>query len=469
LAPVPTRRARAVFDHPLLWVLPLYACGIAIRAIYTFYAHPPESFIASDMYFYVTLAKRLASTAGPLNPWDVTHPLGYPMLLALLISGGGSLARVAVVQFVVSCLVPPALGLLGAAAYGRRTGLLAFAFGTLYFPFIEYGALFLSEIHFIFWLAIAFAALFAARRARRRPTGLAFAAAGGVTLSIAAAFKSVALAAAIFFFAVEGAALLLARPDRRARAAGPDDPKTGNGRPGRFARFKPWLLRAGVCALAATPLLAVLTRACTRANRGEVCVTGNKVASDFLLGHYGRIANIEWKPEGYELVRFGSPGAWLRHYDAGARVPFAMTDGPANRAEAWRWIAAHPGEAVVLSLDHVYDTFLGPAMWPSFDHSSWPLAHLSQYVFIAFLFIPMLLVGAALARRGARVLATSRTALVFAPILALAVTVAIATGEVRYRVPFDIFAIVIVSAFVGGDFVAAADPTTIRELTEARA
>ena len=90
---------------------------------------------------------------------------------------------------------------------------------------------------------------------------------------------------------------------------------------------------------------------------------------------------------------------------------------------------------MVLSLDHVYDTFLGPAMWPGFEQSSWPLAQLSQYVFIAFLFIPMLLVGAALVRRGARVLATSRTALVFAPILALAVTVAIATGEVRYRDP----------------------------------
>jgi hypothetical protein len=39
----------------------------------------------------------------------------------------------------------------------------------------------------------------------------------------------------------------------------------------------------------------------------------------------------------------------------------------------------------------------------------------------------------------------------------------------RYRVPFDIFFIVIVSAFVVGDFAAAADPTTARELMEARA
>jgi hypothetical protein len=61
------------------------------------------------------------------------------------------------------------------------------------------------------------------------------------------------------------------------------------------------------------------------------------------------------------------------------------------------------------------------------------------------------------------VAATTSTALAFAPILALAVTVAIATGEVRYRVPFDMFFIVIVCAFVVGDFVVTADPTTVRE------
>jgi hypothetical protein len=437
----------------------VYACGIAIRAIYAWHLHPPEAFIASDMYFYVTLARRLADTAGPLMPWDVTHPLGYPMLLSFLIAGGGSLARVANLQLVVSCLVPPALGLLGAAAYGRRTGLLAFVFGTLYFPFIEYGALFLSEIHFIFWLTIAFASLFAARAVRRRGAGLALAAAGGAALSVAAAFKSVALPAAIFFFGVEGVALLLARAP---------SPRLASVRL-RVEPFKPWLLRGAVCALAAAPLLGLLARACTRANRGDVCVTGNKVGSDFLLGHYGRIVNMVWKPEGYDVVQFGSPGAWLRHYERHAQVPFAMTDGAANKAEAWRWIADHPGEAIVLSLDHVYDTFFGPAMWPSFDHGSWPLAHLSQYAFIGLLFAPTVLVAVALLKRSPRLLATSRTALVFAPVLALTVTVAIATGEVRYRVPFDIFFIVIVCAFAVGDFAAAADPVTVRELTEARA
>ena len=98
---------------------------------------------------------------------DFQQAIGYPMLLAFLGSDGHSLARAVDVQLVISCLVPIAVGLLGAAAYGRRTGLLAVVFASLYFPFIEYGALFLTEIHFIFCLALAFAGFFAARRARR--------------------------------------------------------------------------------------------------------------------------------------------------------------------------------------------------------------------------------------------------------------------------------------------------------------
>jgi len=427
----------AALQNPLIWVALVYVIGIALRAIYTYDVQRPADFITSDMYFYVSLSKKFAAMHGPVDPWDVTHPLGYPALLAFLTAGGGSLARVVNLQFVVSCLIPPALGLLGTAAYGRRTGLLAVVFASLYFPFIEYGALFLSEIHFILWLILTFAALFQAHRARRTGVALALAAAGGVALSVAAAFKSVALPAVFVFALVEGVALL-------ARAA-------DGGRGWRLAALKPWLVRWAVVAVAAVPLLAVQARSCTRANRGRFCVTGNKVGSDFLLGHYGRVAAIDWKPElPGGSVRFGSPGSYLRHYDGIPAVPFAMTDNAANTAEAWRWIVRHPGEAIVLSFNHVYDTFFGDAMWPGYGHPTWLYAHLSQYIFIVLLFLPTLLACGALARRGRHVLQT-QTALVLAPIAALTITVFIATGEVRYRIPFDIFFILLVCAYAVGD------------------
>ena len=172
------------------------------------------------MGLYVGLARRIAAQT-PLGPADVTHPLGLlATFLAFMMSSGYGLARAVYVQLVVSCLVPLAVGLLGAAAYGRRTGLLAIVFSSLYFPFIEYGALFLSEIHFIFWLTLAFAGLFGARRVRRPAASRsASRRRRGFALSIATSLKSVALPAAVLFFFADGVALLLARPRGGPRRA----------------------------------------------------------------------------------------------------------------------------------------------------------------------------------------------------------------------------------------------------------
>ena len=427
---------RARMGNALPWVILVYGLGIALRVFYTLRVQRPEDFVLSDMYFYVTLANRLAFSSDPLMPWDITHPLGYPALLAFVLSKTGSLARAVDLQMVISCLVPLAVGLLGAAAYGRRTGLLATVFASLYFPFVDFGALFLSEIHFIFWLTLAFAAFFAARRVRRRGVALAIAAGGGFALSIATAFKSVAIPAAFVFFVVEGLAALLERRDDA---------------PSWRARLTPWVIRVAVVGVAAMPLLGVLTRVCTRANRGHFCVTGNKAPSDFFLGHAGRLAYIQWGDDEGHGFHFGSPGSYLRHYNDHLDVPFPMTDGAANAGAAWKWIAQHPGEAIVLSLDHVFDTFFGVAHWPTYGHPTWAFAHLSQYVFMVLLFAPMVFACAAILRRGWRAALTSRTALVLAPIAALTLTVLIATGETRYRIPFDVFFIILACAYATKD------------------
>ncbi len=359
-----------------------------------------------------------------------------------------------IAQLVLSCLVPLALGLLGAAAYGRRTALLAVVFGSLYFPFIEYGALFLTELHLLFWLALAFAGFMAAHRASRRGAALAFAAGGGLALSIAATFKTLALPPAVAFIVVDGVAHAI-----RRSGTGPS--------PSLFTRMKPWLLRGAVLAIAAAPVLGVMSRVCTRAS-GHFCVTGKEMGHDLLLGHFGRIADVEWGSPGRdEVFRFGSPSSYLRNYERHIKVPFPIGDAAANRAEAWRWISANPGEAIVLSLDHVYDTLFGPVMWPTMNSDKWPLAAVSQFVFIVLLFVPTVLAAAFLLRRGLRAALVSRTALMLAPIGALMVTVMVATGEVRYRIPFDIFFITIACAYLVGDLARVDGPSATPSETDA--
>ncbi len=428
---------RALVRLPVLWTAVAFALGVAIRADYVLLGHRPQDYVYSDMQLYVQLAKRLAKSTHTLKPWDVTHPLAFPGLLAELFKLDSSLQVAANVQLVVCALIPLSAGLLGAAAFGRRTGLLVIAATSLYFPYIDYGGFFLSEVHFILWLALAFAGLLAAKRASSVLGACLGSAAAGFALSIASAFKSVAIPAAVCFLAVDGLGLLLTR--------------TEPGQPRLNQPLRRLILRGVLTAVFMLPILAPLARICTAANRGNFCVTGNKVGADFLLGHYGRIGGIQWGPDHGHNFRFGSPGAYLRHYNDVPKVPFPLTDSPANAAEAWRWVAQHPLDAVVVSLDHVYDAFFGVAAWPSYATTAWRWAHLAQYTFLVFLFVPTVLLCERLLRRGLRHALTSRSFLVLSPLAALAVTVAIATGEVRYRIPFDLFFIVVVAAYVVGD------------------
>jgi hypothetical protein len=90
-------------------------------------------------------------------------------------------------------------------------------------------------------------------------------------------------------------------------------------------------------------------------------------------------------------------------------------------------------------------------MWPTYSTESWPLAHLSQVAFVALLLVPTLFACARVLKRGVPAFLTSRALLMLAPVLALAAIVAFATGEVRYRVPFDVFLIAIVAAMAMGE------------------
>ena len=122
------------------------------------------------------------------------------------------------------------------------------------------------------------------------------------------------------FFAVDALSLMLAAP------TGAESWRT---------RLLRWFARTAAAAVGAVPILSLLARACTRVNNGNFCMLG-RMGADFLLGHYGRIADIQWAPADGPSFQFGSPSAYLHHYEPHARVPFSLMDNEANRAEAWR-------------------------------------------------------------------------------------------------------------------------------------
>src|SRR4051794_23552134 len=98
-----------------------YVAGVVLRIHYVLHVQRPEDFVYADMRLYTELAQRLATSSEPLMPWDVTHPLGYPLFLTLMRGADGSLVSAVRVQLFMSCLIPLAVGLLGWKTFGKRT------------------------------------------------------------------------------------------------------------------------------------------------------------------------------------------------------------------------------------------------------------------------------------------------------------------------------------------------------------
>ena len=271
------------------------------------------------MRLYVSLARRLLETKGPSAPWDVTHPLGFPSFLAFMLSDGGTLLQAGYAQMVVGCLVPGAVGLLGLAAFGPRTGMLAVVFASLYFPFVEYGALFLSEIHFTLWMALAFAGFLGRDRgAPAQRVASALAAAGGARRSpFAIALKyGRRCRAALAFFAADGVGAAarasaiavpppLPPPLRRARASALGAARRRWPRVGRGAA-------AGSCWRGSARAPTAATSACR----------GTRPAADFLAGPLRPASrDLAWAAgRRARVTGFGSPGSRRSGTDEHARA-----------------------------------------------------------------------------------------------------------------------------------------------------
>lgn len=446
-----------------------YLVGVLIRYLYLFVFHKPKDFVYSDMGMYVELGKRLARPGYRLHPYDVTHPPGLSELIAYFIKTDPSLDNLVRFQFVVTAAVPLLIGLFGWLAFDRKNGAWSLAIASMYFPFIDYGGYFLAEIYLTFTATATLVLFLGAlrllstgeegvaaidsrmellariRAALRSPFfgpvskpriafAIGLAAVGGFTFSLAMLMKMVAVPAILAFL---GVVVVFTRTP---------------------ASWKAKLVLAVALFAGAAPLSRWQADRCTRGNEGKFCPGSNKAPADFLMGHIGRVQSVTWlerDPHRPERVRsqvnFGSPAAFQHGYQEKAKFEFKITDGEENKAAAWAWIRENPGQAVVLSFEHVWDSFGGSLPWPSVATKSWPASQAAHYAFLGLLLFPALMRLLEVARaRGLVGLARSTELAVLAPIFGVVVSVMLATGEARYRIPWDMcFILVAVELYRG--------------------
>lgn len=398
---------------PLLAALPIYLWGVFWRIDHVLSKHDPRSTVFSDMSMYVSIARRLADPNYVMTQYDVTHPPATSWLFAQFYARDASFFELTLLQITVASLIPLAVGWLAWIAFDERCAAWSIVISSCYFYHIEFAGFFLAEVYMMLLIPLCMASYLTAVSARSLAGRLGFAILAGLLFLIAVAFKTVAGPALAGFYAVHW---LFTTGQRRPRT-----------------------LALVVMVLSTLPGLAVIGQRCTQANGGKFCLPSNKSAADFLLGHYDRVASIQWTD-----ATFGSPSALQHGYSASPKVPFSITDHEQNMQAAWKWIDEHKLEAAVLSVQHVFDMFAPNAPWPTIWTAEWPIAQAQMYLFVIFLIWPSMLLLFDIGTVQGPMAVLRSTELALASVLAgVSLGVFIATGEPRYRLPFDCVFIVL--------------------------
>ena len=393
---------------PLVAAVPAYVAGVIWRYMHVYYSHDPRGTVYSDMHVYISTARRIADPNYKLVPIDVTHPPATSWLFSQFYQADPSFFSLMLFQLLIAALIPLAVGFLAWVAFDQKSAAWAIAVSSGYYYYVEYAGFFLSEIYMMLLIPLMMALYLVAVRAKKLPVAIAWGALTGIVLFISIAFKTVAAPAVLGFCAVHW--LLTRGPSLRVKTAA-------------FASVF----------LAALPGLYLISHRCTLANRNKFCLGSNKTAADFLLGHYDRIHSLKWTDS-----QFGSPASQQHGYEHVPQVWFSITDSEQNFATAWDWVTGSPDKALVLSVQHIFDLLTPNAPWPTIWTPEWPFAQAVSYLFVMVMAYPAFLLLFDIVRSsGVGGLFRSIEFAILSILFGVMLGVAIATGEARYRLPYD--------------------------------
>lgn len=399
---------------PLVAALPAYIAGVIWRVLHVYNTHDPRSTVYSDMHVYISTARRISNEAYKMVPIDVTHPPATSWLFSQFYLADPSFYSLMQFQVLISALIPLAVGFLAWVAFDQKAAAWSMAASSGYYYYVEYAGFFLSEIYMMFLIPLIMALYLVAVKAKTMPATIAWAALTGSVLFIAIAFKTVAAPAILGFCGVHW--LLTRGPSLRVKTAA-----------------------LATTFVATLPGLYVISQRCTLANRNKFCLGSNKTAADFLLGHYDRIHSLKWTDS-----QFGSPASQQHGYEHVPQVWFSITDSKQNFETAWDWVTSSPDKALVLSVQHIFDLMTPNAPWPTIWTAEWPLAQAVSYIFVMVAAYPAcLLLFDIIRSSGVLGLLRSTEFAILSVLFGVMLGVFIATGEARYRLPYDCVFIVL--------------------------
>lgn len=403
----------------------LFAAGTLCRYVYLFIWHRATHHVYSDMQGYVEWAQRFFRADRAPSIMDTFHPPGTPILFGLLYELDSSWSAAITAQWLMSIGIMVLVFQIARLLYDARVALVALGITAFYLPFIHYAGVFLADNPFTFFLLVAFLLFVYSTRATRLRHATLLAVAAGVTAGFAASFKNAILGSLIVTGV--GFAVLAWRHAGRVK-----------------------ILCIGLGATLGLALVfAPMAVRCTRLNEGRFCLAATNTACNVLMGHYGKKAMFHWHDTARGIeIGFGSPTAAINGYTVDVDLPFGVYDSDQNMQLAVQWIRDNPGAALEESFLHILELFKGVTLWPLMQFGTVDYGRLAQQLYWWLVLLPGCLWLARRARLVVRLRYEAQSeVLLLLPLVGLMGVVFLSIAEVRYRVPFDGFMIILAAKF----------------------
>ena len=403
----------------LPWLAVLaYGFGVLWREWYILGVHQPREYIYSDMANYCDFARRIAAGGYEQTAYDTVQPQGNGFYLSWWYQLSGDWSWATGASLVLCALLPVVIWWLARMLCGARTAWCALLLSSCYFPFIDYGGYFLAETPFTLLLVLGTALLVHAWRQRRVMAGVAWGLAAGTAFGLAADFKTHGALVAVVLLAIAMGSALRRRSLRAAMMP----------------------LAAGLALTMS--VLPMAMRATVLTGHPTLISTNGPLSA--LIGHYDpAIATFRFIDRQGVLTHWACPSTRQKGAHGTLLLHYPCYDGASCLATSWGWVRQHPTDAFILSCDHVLDLYAGRTYpWPSYS-TSWRLwTMVWEKLALLLVTVPALATVVVVLSGDAR---RSRRVMLFllSPILVLWITVFLSSGEPRYRIPFDAYAVII--------------------------
>jgi 4-amino-4-deoxy-L-arabinose transferase-like glycosyltransferase len=399
------------------WVA--YLLGVVFRLLYVFTIHPPRDHIYTDVAQYYNYAVRLFIPHLTFDIGDTIWPPGTSFWVGLFRFIDPSLVLATSIQALLSCLIPLLIFDTVRRIRGKRAGLLVLIAASLHFGFIHYAGYFLSELPFIFFIALGIwsAAL----------GGWAGAVSAGLSFSFACSFRS-----SIFFV------LVLVVPILIIQSARLGDNKLRE--------------RLAQGAIGFLPLFLFLAFRCTIISH-RPCLGSHNLLMNAICGHLGDANQVRFIGQGADPATQWTPPVLGRNIGGPTiDIPYSIFD----ERELTNYLVDHliksPKQFAQESIRNLLYTF-DLSLWPPF-YAGVPIG-LVQASLAAFVFL-VIIPGIGVAIRSRFELKSGAIFDYFrlsssVTIFAILIMSALGVGELRYRIPFDFAFLILLSSLVKSD------------------